>query len=40
VEIYKEKLPELKSKNFDEWDTRFPNANGTGMTGEPGWLCP
>lgn len=43
-EIYKEKLPELKSKNikfiFDEWGTRFPNANGTGMTRRTGMVMP
>jgi alpha-N-arabinofuranosidase len=43
-EIYKEKLPGLKSKNmkfiFDEWGTRFPNANGTGMTRRTGMIMP
>jgi alpha-N-arabinofuranosidase len=43
-EIYKEKLPELKSKDikfiFDEWGTRFPNANGTGMTRRTGMVMP
>lgn len=43
-EIYKEKLPELKTMNhkfiFDEWGTRFPNANGTGMTRRPGMVMP
>jgi alpha-N-arabinofuranosidase len=43
-EIYKEKLPELESKNikfiFDEWGTRFPNANGTGMTRRTGMVMP
>jgi alpha-L-arabinofuranosidase len=43
-EIYKEKLPELKSKNikfiFDEWGTRFLNAYGTGMTRRTGMVMP
>jgi alpha-N-arabinofuranosidase len=43
-EIYKEKMPELKSKNikfiFDEWGTRFPNANGSGMTRRTGMVMP
>lgn len=43
-EIYKEKLPVLKSKNikfiFDEWGTRFPNANGTGMMRRTGMVMP
>ena len=43
-EIYKEKLPELKTKDikfiFDEWGTRFPNANGTGMQRRTGMVLP
>jgi len=43
-EIYKEKLPDLRSKKikfiFDEWGTRFPNANGTGMTRRTGMVMP
>lgn len=43
-EIYKEKLPNLNSKKFkfifDEWGTRFPNANGTGMTRRTGMVMP
>ena len=37
-------MPDLKSKNmkfiFDEWGTRFPNANGTGMTRRTGMVMP
>jgi alpha-N-arabinofuranosidase len=43
-EIYKEKMPELKSKKmkfiFDEWGTRFPNATGTGMARRTGMVLP
>jgi alpha-N-arabinofuranosidase len=43
-EVYKEKMPELKSKKvkfiFDEWGTRFPNAAGTGMTRRTGMVLP
>ena len=43
-DYYVSKMPELKSKNikfiFDEWGTRFPNANGTGMTRRTGMVMP
>jgi alpha-N-arabinofuranosidase len=43
-DYYVSKMPDLKSKNmkfiFDEWGTRFPNANGTGMTRRTGMVMP
>ncbi len=43
-DYYLSKMPELKSRNikfiFDEWGTRFPNANGTGMTRRTGMVLP
>lgn len=43
-DYYVSKMPGLKSKNikfiFDEWGTRFPNANGTGMTRKTGMVMP
>lgn len=43
-DYYTSKMPALKQRNikfiFDEWGTRFPNANGTGMTRRTGMVLP